>query len=267
MLAKKIRCTITHKVWHTPTVLGIRFESNKKFKFEPGQFLSISVPHRDGKSRPLRRAYSFAQGTRASYKQGYELCVKIVDGGAGTGHLATLNIGDQFEAHAPYGDFVYRAPEDGRGVCFVCTGTGIAPFRSMILSPEFQEAPPERALCVFGVRTEQEILYIGELEKAGVPTVNAISKPTIHLTGDLASPSDTVQLYPGRVTDYLRSLPQTWPWHQTDFYICGNGEMVLEVVTILEGGHGVDTKNIYREAFSVVKKDDDKDAGSSDAAA
>jgi ferredoxin-NADP reductase len=47
----------------------------------------------------------------------------------------------------------------------------------------------------------------------------------------------------------LRSLHKDWGWHQTDFFVCGNAQMVQEVCQILEGGHGVAKNSIHKEVF------------------
>jgi len=117
----------------------------------------------------------------------------------------------------------------------------MAPFRSIAFSQQFKENPPESSLCLLGVRTEDEIIYKGEMESVGIPTVYAVSKPTPGFDG-----------HHGRVTDYLKSLPTSWVWHTTDFYLCGNGEMVTEVSNLLRGGYGVPEKSIHKEAFSLV---------------
>src|SRR5205823_6638853 len=72
----------------------------------------------------------------------------------------------------------------------------------------------------------------------GVESVVALSQPTDQWKG-----------FRGRVTDYLRSLPSDWPWHTTDFYLCGNGEMLDEVRKILLGGRGVDPRSVHLEAY------------------
>ncbi len=79
--------------------------------------------------------------------------------------------------------------------------------------------------------------------KLGFETVNAIS-----------SPKKGFQGFTGRVTDYLRSLPNSWLWHDTDFSICRNAPMLDETREILKHGHGVDPKRIHAESFFPKKK-------------
>ena len=234
-LAKEFDCKVLQKTWLTPTVVGIRFEPSKRFKFDPGQFLSVIVPKPfappQGPKR-LRRIYSLAAGPET----GYELSIKIT-GGPGPAYLASLGKGDVFRASAPYGDFVYD-PKPARGVCFISTGTGIAPFRAIIQSHHYQENRPLQAVSIFGARREEDILYRDEFARLGVDEIFAITHPEPHWVG-----------FKGRVTDYLNQLPSDWTWHSTDFYICGNGDMVNEVKKTLLGPRGVSERSIYAEVY------------------
>lgn len=241
MLASKFECTVTESVWLTPTVLRIRFTTRKKIRFLGGQFLSIYVP--DPKTgKQARRAYSFAGSAEEGRNGSYELCVKYLPGGLGSEYIAGWKAGTTFTATAPYGHYVYTPLLPGQNACFISTSTGVAPNRSIVLSSSFQENPPERSFFIYGARTENEIIYPGEFEQLGLETVNAISQPGKDFKG-----------FHGRVTDYLRSLPVSWQWHNTDFYICGNPEMIDEVREILKGGHGVQGNRIHAESFSPKK--------------
>lgn len=244
MPGRSYRCSLLETRWLSPTVLCVRFMPKRLFKYEPGQFIALTVPHRDGRSRPLKRAYSFSTPYEVACKKGYELCVKYVPRGAGSTYLKNLNPGDEFQIFAPYGDFRYRLPTPERSVCFISTSSGIAPFQSIALSKLLQvEAPPKKALCLFGARTESELLYSGNFEQAGVERVDCVSQPSADWKG-----------FKGRVTDYLKTLPPDWEWHSTDFYLCGNGAMIQEVERLLKGGHGVPETAIFKEAFSATAK-------------
>ncbi len=251
MPAREYQCRVTETKWLTPSVLHLRFEPNRRIPFEAGQFTSLIVPKDFVKNaepkivmptepKRIRRIYSFA----CSPENGYELCVKMT-GGPGPRFLASLKAGDAFVLTAPYGDFLYES-KPGRGVCFVSTGTGIAPFRGMIQSAAFQEHPPTHALSLFGARDEQEILYEAEFHELGVETVFALSRPEPSWRG-----------FVGRVTDYLRQLPPVFPWHTTNFYLCGNGSMVEEVKQILHS-RGVKAEAIHGEVYFSDRRSDER---------
>lgn len=233
MQAKKYACQLIEKKWLTPTVMGIRILPGKKFDYEAGQFLSVLVPADFGGGRQVKRAYSFAS---APNEGTYELCVKYVPGGKGTEYLKSLNVGDELTVFAPYGHFSYE-PGKSRALCLVATGSGIAPFRGMVMSERFREAPPTRTTLLFGGREEGDVVYPGLFESAGIETVVALTRPGQKWEG-----------FRGRVTDYLRTLPSHWGWHSTDFYICGNAEMANDVMSILKG-NGVPEAAIHAEVF------------------
>ncbi|MBC7397510.1 MAG: hypothetical protein H7333_08710, partial [Bdellovibrionales bacterium] len=54
----------------------------------------------------------------------------------------------------------------------------------------------------------------------------------------------------GRVSDFLRAMPEEFPWRNTDFYLCGNGEMIETVTSHLTLSRGVSSDAVFAEAFS-----------------
>ena len=235
MAATEFNCSVTQFRMLTPTVFEVCFQTADTFQFEAGQFISVVVPGAGPRGRDLRRAYSIASGPEV---RPVELCVKLVEEGPGTNFLYKLREGDTFRGYAPYGDFVYE-PKAGRRACFIATGTGIAPFRSMVLSKAYRDQPPQSAVCLLGVRQEDELLYVDEMEKlSGLKWVAAVSQP-----------SATWQGYRGRVTDYIRKeLGEGYPWKETEYYLCGNGAMISEVKAILTE-HGVEKDSIHQEIY------------------
>lgn len=234
MKATEHLCNVTSFRMLTPTVFELSFETDPSILFTGGQFVSVIIPGAGPNGRDLRRAYSVASPPE---KKSLELCVKLVEGGPGTQYLYTLRPGSTFRVMAPYGDFVYQTLPS-RSVCFIATGTGIAPFRSMMLSKQFQDNPPQKAFCLFGVRTEDELLYQDTLPKIpGLTFVNAVSQPSASWVG-----------FRGRVTDYMRSLEETFPWLNTDYYLCGNGGMITEIKALLTE-KGVPKASIHQEVY------------------
>src|SRR5206468_6560261 len=125
-----------------------------------------------------------------------------------------------------YGDFVYET-DSSRSVCLIATGTGIAPMRSIVLSEKFQKDPPLNATLLFGARDQSEILYPGVFEKAGCDVIYALSQ-----AAERVESNEGPKVFKRRITDYLESLPQYTDFRRTDFYLCGNNEMIADVTTI-----------------------------------
>ncbi|MBL7716923.1 MAG: hypothetical protein JNL01_15775 [Bdellovibrionales bacterium] len=245
MPASEFLCEVSSFVMLTPTVFEIKFkpkgktDPNAQLAFEAGQFVSIVIPGAGPNGRDLRRAYSIASNPE---QFPIELCVKLVEGGPGTNYLYKLRPGDTFRGYAPYGDFVFE-PKAGKHACFISTGTGIAPFRSMILSEYFKNNMPASATMLFGCREFVELLYDAEMKewvksRKNFKWVPCLSRPE--------NPNWTG--FKGRVTDYLRSLGEDYPWTETDYYLCGGGAMIDEVKSILTA-KGVQKESIHQEVY------------------
>jgi ferredoxin-NADP reductase len=176
MFAKELKCTVLSIDWMTSTVFKVRFRPEKNFEFEPGQFISLLVPEPGEKNKFMKRCYSLANSPERAKLEGYELCIKHVPQGKGTSYLASLTPGDSFRCLAPFGDFQYRNPKSGeRLACFIATGTGLAPIRSILESQKFKANAPQHTILIFGAKSETEILYRGELEKLGVSPLRTTS--------------------------------------------------------------------------------------------
>ncbi len=235
MPAIELNCEVKSFRMLTPTVFEITFEGDKPVEFEAGQFVSVVIPGAGPKGRDLRRAYSIASGPEV---RPIELCVKLVEGGPGTNYLYKLRPGDKFRGFFPYGDFTYE-PKPGRHACFIATGTGIAPFRSMVFSRALAENPPASTVALLGVRDEAELLYLDEFTgRPGVTWAPCVSRPT----------TDAWKGFRGRVTDWLRAQGQEFPWLETEYYLCGGSAMIDEVKRIL-AEKGVQKESIHQEVY------------------
>ncbi len=97
---------------------------------------------------------------------------------------------------------------------------------------------PDRltALVLLGIRDEEELLYESEIKKHA-KYVACVSQPKGDWNG-----------FRGRVTDYLRNLGGDFHWNQTEYYLCGAGQMIDEVRAILTE-RGVEKDSIHREIY------------------
>jgi NAD(P)H-flavin reductase len=240
MAAQEFKCTVTSFKMLTPTVFELKFDGKlasdqtTPMAFVGGQFVSIVIPGAGPHGRDLRRAYSIAS---APETKPIELCVKHVEGGPGTNYLYKLREGDVFKGYAPYGDFIYRT-HSAKNACFIATGTGIAPFRAMVLSQRYLLDPPQKAFCLLGVRTEAELIYTHEFkDMKNMEFVPTLSQPDAPWSG-----------FKGRVTDYMRSMSSSFPWTKTEYYLCGSGPMITETKIFL-AEKGVAKEHIHVEKY------------------
>jgi len=238
MAKQEYICHVTRFNWLTPSVFELHFKPHSELTFLAGQFVSIIIPGKGPNGRDLRRAYSIAS---APQDENIELCVKLVENGPGTNYLKSL--GDQpnaeFKCVAPYGTFILKTEKD-RIPYFIATGTGIAPFRSMIKETSFFDNF-KNSHCTLGVREEEELLYTDELRNYSKLTYNAcVSRPKKTL--------DPTFQHKGRVTDFLKDQLPTLPIDKMDFYLCGNGAMITEIKSILQNAN-VQKENIHQEVY------------------
>lgn len=232
------RCQITDICIREWGLVVLRFRPQVAFNFLPGQFLSLEVPALHKDEETVYRAYSFALPYELSKEHGYEVCIKIQPNGRAGKYLQTLKLGAWINIRASYGDFVYRSTQ-GRGVCFISTGTGVAPLRSIALSKQFQKSEPSHSIAFIGSRTLEELPYIGDFERAGITTIYPLSREAREIE---------YPFFKGRVTDAIRKVSADFPWKETDYYLCGSASMISEVIEILLQ-KGVSASSIYSEAF------------------
>jgi ferredoxin-NADP reductase len=203
--------------------------------FTPGQFVSV-VENRGGKE--ITRAYSIAS-PRSDNR--FALCLNRVQDGLISPWLFSLKPGDQIELKEPLGYFTLRHP--GRKAVFVGTGTGVAPFRSMLLEhlPKLQ---PHITL-LFGVRYQHGLLYQDEFVKL------AETYPTFRYLPTLTRPDANWDGRTGRVQTHLDeaiNLRTPEEMVNVDVYICGLKEMVDDVRKELKA-RGFDRKQIIYEKY------------------
>ena len=220
-----------------PEVHHFEFEvpEVETLQFTPGQFVSV-IEHRGGKD--ITRAYSIAS-PRAGNR--FELCLNRVPDGLVSSWLFQLKPGDEVEMREPLGYFTLRHP--GRRAVFVATGTGIAPFRSMLLD-HLPRTQPEVTL-LFGVRREHGLLYREEFELLADQYPSFLFMPTV------TRPEPGWTGLTGRVQTHLEeALNVRTPdeLSNIDVYICGLREMVDDVRKELKQ-RGFDRKQIIYEKY------------------
>jgi ferredoxin-NADP reductase len=201
-----------------------------QFTFVPGQFVSL-VNTLDGSE--YTRAYSVASPPGGNR---FELCLNLVPDGLFSAYLFSLTAGAQLEVTPPLGYFTLRRRD--RDVLMIATGTGIAPFRS-ILENSLHELT-ERATLLFGTRYEQGILYQGEWADLERRYRNFQFWPTL----TRATPAWTGRT--GRVQAHLEEALAGRT--DIDVYLCGLKEMVDDLRRLLKE-KGLDRKQIIYEKY------------------
>ncbi|UOK71834.1 ferredoxin--NADP reductase [Ancylobacter polymorphus] len=229
---------------HTERVLSVHHWTDNLFtftttrdpalRFKNGQFVMIGLQV-DGK--PLLRAYSIAS---ANYEETLEFFSIKVANGPLTSRLQHLKVGDEvIVGRKPTGTLLVDYLVPGRRLYLLSTGTGLAPFMSLIKDPETYEAY-EKVILVHGVRTVGELAYQDFIEN---------ELPDNEFFGELVReklvyyPTVTREPYrnQGRITDLITSgklftdldLP---PLDKEDdrVMLCGSPQLLDDMRVILK---------------------------------
>jgi CDP-4-dehydro-6-deoxyglucose reductase len=202
-----------------------------RLDFVPGQFTSFTDVV-GGKE--ITRAYSLASAPSGTNR--FELCLNRVEPGHLSPRLFEMKPGDRIGMRQPLGMFVLRQPP--RDSVFIATGTGIAPFRS-ILQASLNASSPAFTL-VYGVRYESHLLYRQEFEEM------AVRYPQFRFWPTLTRPDAEWKGRQDRVQTHL--IEAIGENRNLDFYLCGLKEMVDDVRSALKG-QGFDRKQIFYEKY------------------
>lgn len=141
------------------TLFSFTTTRDQALRFTNGHFVMIGL---EVEGKPLMRAYSIAS---ANYEENLEfLSIKVPDGPL-TSRLQHLKVGDSvLVSRKPVGTLVVDDLRDGRNLYLLGTGTGLAPFMSIIKDPDTYERF-EKVILVHGVRFVSELAYADFIEK------------------------------------------------------------------------------------------------------
>ncbi len=201
--------------------------------FEPGQYLTIGV-FADGKL--WQRPYSVASAPLVAGTEGYEFYVRRVPILRFTTLLWRLPVGHEMRMIGPKGKFMLE-PQDERTHLYIATGTGIAPFISMI-KETMAAGKPRRTVLLHGCSYVDELGYrdlLEGLERDGTYPLRyepTISRPRDPRNASWTGRTGRSESVVSSVCDDLGLAPE-----QTVVYICGNPDMIVNVeATLMDRG-------------------------------
>jgi ferredoxin/flavodoxin---NADP+ reductase len=216
------------------TLFSFKATRDPSFRFENGHFVMLGLPIN---GKPLLRAYSIVS---ANYEDHLEfLSIKVQDG-ALTSHLQHLKPGDEIlVGRKPTGTLVTSDLKDGKRLYLVGTGTGLAPFMSIIRDPETYERF-DQVILIHGVRLVSELAYSDYIRDELPKNEFFGEEVTAKL---LYYPTVTREPYVnrGRVNEVIDSgrmaadlgIAQIDP-SQDRFMLCGSPSMLTDFCTMLD---------------------------------
>jgi ferredoxin-NADP reductase len=216
--------------------LEFEMKAVPRFGFVAGQWMSFKATKPDGEE--ITRAYSIA--SPPSEDNRFALCLNRVQDGFTSNYLCDMKEGNEIACQGPFGDFILRPPM--RDTVFIATGTGIAPFRSMLhwLLAEESRHQGKHLSLIFGNRTERDIYYHDEFLRLGAEHPNFHYQPTLSRGGE------SWQGLRGYVQEHVPAIAQG----RTDMhaYVCGLDKMVKANRDLLKS-LGWDRKSILYEKY------------------
>ena len=229
-----IVCRI-EELTHNTRRYWIEVPEVKTFDFKAGQFITLDLPISEKANKRLR-SYSIASWPDGSNR--FELLIVLASHGIGTHHIFNeWKLGTEVKFRGPQGIFVLPESLD-RDLFLICTGTGIAPFRSMINYIALHKVPFKSIHLVFGCRKKCDLLYYDEwlaLEK---------ELPGFHYHPTLSR--EEWEGAHGYVHPLYEKLAEGKP--EALFFLCGWKQMIDEAKNrILEMGY--EKKVIFQELY------------------
>lgn len=151
---KFTRQTLTAVTPVTPNLFSLRTTRDPGFRFQAGQFARLGVTKADGST--VWRAYSMVSSPHDEFLEFFSI---VVPNGEFTSELSRLSVGDTLLVdRQAYGYLTLDRFVDGRDLWLLATGTGIAPFLSILQGFEVWEKF-ERIVLVYSAREGRELAY------------------------------------------------------------------------------------------------------------
>ena len=216
------------------TLFSFKTTRSPSFRFRNGEFVMIGLP---GEERPVLRAYSIAS---ANYEEHLEfLSIKVPDGKL-TSKLQHIQPGDDiFITRKPTGTLVADDLRPGKRLYLIASGTGLAPFMSIIYDPDIYEKF-DQIVLFHGVRYVSELAY-HDLIKNELPNNEflgeEIANKLIYYPCVTREPFENK----GRITDLLKygileknlGFERINPEHDR-FMLCGSPALLKDMQNLLD---------------------------------
>ncbi len=220
----------------TPTAKGLFIElDGDGIEFQAGQYVNLHLPG-------VNRARAFSLAQPPSQPRTIELNVRLIPGGAATGHIHTsMRVGDRVQLSGPYGRFFARRSAK-ENFLFLAGGTGLSSVKSIIL--DLLERGETRAITlIYGARNRAELYYQHLFTDLAARHANFKYVPT------LSEPADDLAWTGARgfVHDVAERVFNR-DFRDLKAYLCGPPLMIDACVTALMRGRLFE-RDMYMERF------------------
>jgi glycine betaine catabolism B len=236
--------------WRTATVIRIEQQTHNTrrffiqmpeegaFNFEPGQFVTLDLPIHE---KPARRLRSYSIASWPNGTNVFELCIVLLEGGAGTTYLFNeIKEGSELTLRGPVGIFTLHEHALQNDLYLICTGTGIAPFRSMVQQIKLHNLSHKNIYLIFGCRTKADLLYFEELKTLSDEMQGFHYIPTLS--------RENWEGAAGYVHAVYENILQSNPNAEANFMLCGWKAMIDDAKEKIVA-MGYDKKAIHSELY------------------
>jgi ferredoxin--NADP+ reductase len=241
--------TVTKKIQLTEDLLIVRvLPDNGVHQFTPGQYVALGLVVSSSENdtpKLIKRAYSI--GSSPNERGFLEFYIAIVTDGALTPSIRNLSEGDKlFCAPKITGHFTLESVPNEANLILISTGTGIAPFVSMITTPTTWQHNRQITM-IHGVRYLRDLGYRAEIEEMQKTYPNLHYFPVV-------SREDSTATHRGYVQDLIKSGKVSANPASDHVLLCGNPAMITDVEALLvERGFIVHSKktpgNLHHEKY------------------
>ncbi len=222
----------------------VEIEGVESFDFKAGQFVTMDLPI-GNKRKDRWRSYSIANAPDGTNV--LEFCIVYLEEGMGTNYFfKEVNIGSSIRFKGPAGNFVLPEKIEN-DLVLICTGTGVAPFRSMVWDLYNKGETEHNIHLVFGTRFSNGVLYKAEFEDLikkmpGFEFDVALSREK-EILEDSPFPLHAGYVHPIYQKHYENNI------EGKRFFLCGWTEMVDEAVANLIVIMGCDRSQVKFELY------------------
>ena len=242
-LTDQLNCVITQCIQVSPMmkIIKVKPDGWKFPEFEAGQFVALGLPpdyprcieseddfEHPKQNRLIRRAYSIAS---SSNEDTIEFYIRLVHSGQLTPRLFELKIGDRvWMGKKAVGIFTIDKLDTDRNIILIATGTGLAPYMSMLRSNALKRRG--KIIIVHGARNSCDLGYSSELKLLASMFTNFKYHPSITRPGNEPAEwgGDTRYIgeiwKSGLVDELLGFKPKP---SDTDIFLCGNPNMISDM--------------------------------------
>ena len=189
--------------WISKKTFEIRLEKPPLFTFDPGQRICLIY-------NTVERDYSMVSPPA---DKDLVLCIRNVEGGELSPQLSTVSMSTLLNFTGPHGYFTFQP--SARSAVFVATGTGIAPFCSIVSSGVTD------ITLLHGVTLADDLYYADFLRSAVKRYIPCLSNPD----------ESSADHFAGKVSDYLQKHIAPGAY---DFYLCGRSQMIRDATYLID---------------------------------